>query len=577
MKRISAIGVFSGLLLMAAVGVFMYLTILRPMQSGAGSDGDGTPILPTEIALESWIMFVQLPYGELYAIRPDGGSAQIINASGGGMEGLDWSPDRSRIAFVSNREDPPGYLALNVFVMNVDGSGEARLTYDLSARGRARWSPDGAMLLFEAIPETTSEVWMVSADGSAPPERLAVGSSPVWSPDGQRIAFIESAAGQPTTIQIMDITTRQIIQTISPTFRGGLQLEWSADGSYLFYGAFPFLAGEGGIARIDVQSGAAEMLVTDHVSGFALSLDGALVAYTVWGDLTENVFEKLYVRSITEDGDAVLLLPNLDTDVIAWSPDLTQIAVTTSGEDGGARIVTVVNVDGSGVQHLGDGIVAGWSPYLTPSTDPAPTPIAPATDAPATATPTPSPTPEPATITPTSDPLLVIENQSSSVLCSIYPSITGSSEWDDADMLGADETIPIGGQITLMMPLDQSTDLMLQDCEHNIIAFVKSWHARPDSHHIVIHDPTTWLMIRNESSDLCVINMDRLTQTYVGRSLIPYSDPIRSGTSRSIAVEPGTWNLHAGVCNPQGPWLPGDFGKEITPGENVWIITDEES
>src|SRR5215213_6902602 len=76
-----------------------------------------------------------------------------------------------------------------------------------------RPSPDGTRIAFTRV--TVNEkgdgyetaLWIVPADGSAPPARLTAGtrdSQPRWSPDGRRIAFVRSAVrdGKPQPPQL---------------------------------------------------------------------------------------------------------------------------------------------------------------------------------------------------------------------------------------------------------------------------------------------------------------------------------------------------------------------------------------
>lgn len=77
--------------------------------------------------------------------------------------------------------------------------------YALRSPIEVRLSPDGARIAFvlkETAPDKDgyrASIWLVPADGSAPPRRLTLGArrdvSPRWSPDGSTLAFLSDRAG----------------------------------------------------------------------------------------------------------------------------------------------------------------------------------------------------------------------------------------------------------------------------------------------------------------------------------------------------------------------------------------------
>jgi len=55
-----------------------------------------------------------------------------------------WSPDGTKIAFMSNRDGN-----FEIYTMNADGTGATRLTNVSERDGFPSWSPDGTKIAFE--------------------------------------------------------------------------------------------------------------------------------------------------------------------------------------------------------------------------------------------------------------------------------------------------------------------------------------------------------------------------------------------------------------------------------------------
>jgi dipeptidyl aminopeptidase/acylaminoacyl peptidase len=145
--------------------------------------------------------------------------------------GPSWSPDGSRIAFMSNRAaDPDREPSAQVFVAEAKpGATEKQLTPATSRGGRSRleWSPDGKWIAFLEGDEkkygaySMSHLTLVVSDGGAPPKRVQAVealdrgvSSPTFSKDGKSIRFLvtDDRSVYPAQVSLADGKVERLMQ-----------------------------------------------------------------------------------------------------------------------------------------------------------------------------------------------------------------------------------------------------------------------------------------------------------------------------------------------------------------------------
>jgi TolB protein len=150
-----------------------------------------------------------------------------------------WSPDGTRLAFMSNRE---GGGNSEIYIVNRDGSGLRRLTNHPGADSTPTWSPTGQQLAFTSDRSGSPQIYIVNLDGTGI-QRIDCDSTwcdrATWSRAPLNEIAYASRSGGGFDIRIFDFQTRTshtitdgIGSNESPAFSpNGRHLAFSSDRS----------------------------------------------------------------------------------------------------------------------------------------------------------------------------------------------------------------------------------------------------------------------------------------------------------------------------------------------------------
>jgi Tol biopolymer transport system component len=262
-----------------------------------------------------------------------------------------------RIAISSFREGES-----MVFIMNADGSEPNPLT-DISARAKQPiWSPDGERIAFILSKEEEGhniDIYLMDEDGSNQvrlTEFDSIEADPTWSPDGTKIAF---ASGQDTytdmtqgLVSVFNIFVMSSdgsgVERLTDTEAKNMAPNWSPDGNNLV-----FQTDRDGNLEIYIMDadGSGQINLTNDPSNDqspSWSPDGKMIAFTSDRDGNEEIY------LMNADGSNVTRLtddPGRNKRP-TWSPDGRMIAFYS--DRSGNFEVYVMAIDGSGVTQLTD-------------------------------------------------------------------------------------------------------------------------------------------------------------------------------------------------------------------------------
>jgi Tol biopolymer transport system component len=258
-----------------------------------------------------------------------------------------WSPDGSQLAFLRRSGD-----TYNLLAIKATGGAERQLTaggipplnFNLLPYSRVQvsefsWSPSGGEIAYVSDRSGQNNLWIVSADGSRDVQVTNNGEQdqflhcPLWSPDGQRIAFTAEKNARADgkrgyNISVIEPETK-VARLVFQSDTAPRLLGWSPDGKRLFVANLERKIGGGSrlgdarVRQVSVETGEQRTsadLQSVYLNNIHLSADGKLLAFTAHQDGKDNLWVVPVgggaARRLTANND-----PRLYFSSLAWSPD----------------------------------------------------------------------------------------------------------------------------------------------------------------------------------------------------------------------------------------------------------------
>ncbi|MBP6802781.1 MAG: PD40 domain-containing protein [Chloroflexi bacterium] len=242
--------------------------------------------------------------------------------------GVVWSPDSTRLGFVSDRDDVAGVH--DVFVVNRDGAGLVNLTNSTDIDERSLdWSPDSSRIVYLADLSVNpisllGHILTMNANGT---NKVTISTNngfnldPIWSPQGDKIAFIIPGFSDSALVTVNPDGTNRIFVTNPNVIKFVEEgISWDTSGSQILFKGSE--ASSGGTVNLFVVNATTGdyVNVTANVPGFGYPFRSMSLSATD----TQIVYDEDFllqrgdISIINVDGTGYTNLTSSDNDDDRW-------------------------------------------------------------------------------------------------------------------------------------------------------------------------------------------------------------------------------------------------------------------
>jgi len=228
-----------------------------------------------------------------------------------------------------------------------DGTGRHDILVDtLVTTWDPVWSPDGNQLAFEGNGDRGSQLYVVDADGTnrrqvtATPDGCPNGNcteavNPAWSPDGSRIAYIAPAHANGlfsrTALMVVDVATGATTEIYGTDKAGLARPTWSPDAASIALEVDHYLGSVEISAIKDTVIGVIDLAASDHTPR-VITAPKLLAGYPVWHPTLDRI---VFRTNRVDNGTGELLDPAAPSDVYTIKSDGSGLKKVTNNAVGG--------------------------------------------------------------------------------------------------------------------------------------------------------------------------------------------------------------------------------------------------
>jgi Tol biopolymer transport system component len=273
------------------------------------------------------------------------------------------------ITFVSNLSGN-----YQIYNMNLDGTDRRQITDIPEGACQPDWSPDGTRLVFVSPCDSMTDyypgsaMYIVKADGEGllPLPTMPGGDyDPKWSPDGEKIAFTSLRNSGRPQLYILELDDYSVTP-ISEKYLTDFQPAWSSDGKQI---VFISTRKHGQQVWVMDTDGKNPQQLTHRDNGVlnyrpSWSPDGKNIIFTQY--VSEGSVPKVLIAPVNFENYSEYRVSNLPMRDAVYSPDGYWIAFEGWSAGGGHNIY-IMSATGAGLTAVTDDQFYDFDPVWRPS------------------------------------------------------------------------------------------------------------------------------------------------------------------------------------------------------------------
>jgi dipeptidyl aminopeptidase/acylaminoacyl peptidase len=352
----------------------------------------------------------EAPRPQIHLLRLDGGEAEkLTDIKEGVSGGLQWSPDGTRIAFLSvdslpkttdaarkRKDDPQVYEGdfrlSHIYIIDLatKKTTEVMHSTQFTVRGAPEWSPDGRSLALVTTPTTLlrderRNAFIIDATTGGS-ERINAGadvqSTPEWSPDGRTLAFTTLRQTHPMVpdsmpfreilnshLELYDVASKRSRDVSAGFDNSPGALTWSRDGRTI-----TFTAGDraySSVYRFDVATSKYTRVTQRQIiRGLSFDKSGARAAMVMDspngpGEVYASDVNFATPKKLTETNPQLATIALGETEVVTWrsadGQEVEGVLLKPVGYRQGQRYPLLVDIHGGPTGAHNAGFKASWA------------------------------------------------------------------------------------------------------------------------------------------------------------------------------------------------------------------------